>query len=441
MNAPPFPAPPPPQSNNFHARWPQYLPDRLLRRNEVALAVLPPGHFLTEYITYAQMRTDAPVEYHSAIGLVCLSCAVGRGLSVPLITKPKGLHANIWVQLVGNSTLLRKSTSMNLGIELLKELDPEMFIANESTPPGMIQEMASRSGKPAIWHRDEFSGFYRQMGQDFNAGFKQVLIKLYDGDDHYRRLRAKTSNGQRTPDEDIVKDPYFVILSGTVEDQLLELASTDDVLEGFLPRFIFVLPTSIPVRRPVTLSNSAVTQATGPLLRRLQDIRDLYENASVLALPAPPVLDRWNQYCADLELEAQAFDQEKILGPVFARLGETAMKIAVLIEAGKSNVLGGPALNIALESMLFAINLCEEWRHMAVSVLSRLGQRGVERQIQRVLERVTSSPNIKRGELMRNLRLNSTDMDRIQKTLEERGQIQIDKNQGTGKGSTSYRAL
>ena len=109
--------------------------------------------------------------------------------------------------------------------------------------------MAERSGKPTLFRRDEFGGFYEGLNKlEHQAGGKQVLIAFHDGRNYRKELVGqkqkdkKTGKTGRKPEIIEVKDPFLSILAGTQHDLLLSQAQAGDIFSGFLPRFAFIVP-------------------------------------------------------------------------------------------------------------------------------------------------------------------------------------------------------
>ena len=87
------------------------------------LSPCPPDHFLTRWIDSASKRTDAAHEYHEAAGLVLLASATPN-VRARLRPYPRGLPTNLYVLLIGDSTISRKTTSANLARDA-QNYDPQ----------------------------------------------------------------------------------------------------------------------------------------------------------------------------------------------------------------------------------------------------------------------------------------------------------------------------
>src|SRR5690348_11565336 len=73
----------------------------------------PPDHLVHRFAEYAAEGTDAAIEYHEANGLSLISAAL-PGVRAELAPYPNGLPVNLYVLLLGDSTVSRKSTSNDI---------------------------------------------------------------------------------------------------------------------------------------------------------------------------------------------------------------------------------------------------------------------------------------------------------------------------------------
>jgi hypothetical protein len=105
--------------------------------------VTPPESFITKYVGYAQMCTDAPAAAHQLMAVGLLSTAAGPRVRFPLAFRPDGLPLTIWTLYVVDSAMGRKSTFEDIGVNLLRDLlSPEQFFT------GRAPRRGSSSGSP-----------------------------------------------------------------------------------------------------------------------------------------------------------------------------------------------------------------------------------------------------------------------------------------------------
>src|SRR3989304_3375637 len=86
---------------------------------------------LATYLKMAATCTDAPEMYHLGAGMIVLSSILGS--HIYLKYGPGKLYPNLWIALVGRSSLDRKSTVIRIARRELKEIDKQARIAAKST--------------------------------------------------------------------------------------------------------------------------------------------------------------------------------------------------------------------------------------------------------------------------------------------------------------------
>ena len=85
--------------------------------------------FLDIYQHYAEEVTDASPDYHAFMGLVTLASVVGNRVFMPW--GDTNIYPNMWVILIGKSTLDRKTTSINISKRLLFRFNHKLIYPNE----------------------------------------------------------------------------------------------------------------------------------------------------------------------------------------------------------------------------------------------------------------------------------------------------------------------
>lgn len=396
-----------------------WAPQILLDPDEIRLA-RDLDTFSTRFVAYASQRTDAPLEFLEGAALVALSSAVGRKAELRLTTG--SIHPNIWVMLVADSTRYRKSTAIELSSDVLSGADLSVFAPDDFSPQRFINLMAERSGRPTLFCRDEFGGFYEGLNKlEHQAGGKQVLIAMHDGRDYRKELvglkMADKTTGKvsKIPEVIEVKDPFLSILAGTQRDLFLSQAQPGDIFSGFLPRFAFIVPTAPRERNNVTQLDPAIEAQRKALVEEIKTISG-FETRKMRVQPG--VLERWNHYGAQLEAEAEAAPLVSIAGPVFDRIGTMALKVAMLLGFCDGDT-------IAMTHLLVGMEVAERWRGQTFQLLSAIGPSRDEKIVQRILNVVTRKPGILRRDLMSSLRLSAKEMNDAHATLEQREAVII----------------
>ena len=190
--------------------------------------------FLERYITWATSLGDAAPQYHQAGGLVILSALLSGSVQLP--TAYGNMYTNLWFMILADTTLTRKSTAMDISVDLLAEIDSDLIMATDGSIEGLLQGLSLRPSKPSIFLRDEFTGLLDSMTKkDYMSGMPELLTKLYDGKLQKRMLRKEIIE---------VKDPRLIIFAGGIRSKTQQLLTLEHVSSGFMPRFVFLTAES-----------------------------------------------------------------------------------------------------------------------------------------------------------------------------------------------------
>lgn len=388
--------------------------------------------FLEHYVAYASAHTDAPIEYHLGCGFGLMSSVVGRRAIEPLFRS----YPNLWILLLGPTTIFRKTTSLRIANRLLRKFAPESLIASDFSPQSLLGAVAEQQGGPAVFFRDETSGLFRAITRHgYMAGMSEILIKLFDGDPCSRKLRKEEIN---------VEAPYLVWFGGAVTEKLLGAVGEEEIFSGLMVRFILINPLGKGPFKPLTYASSEEAWQEEDLLSRLSGIKDKLQTPWSLALGngffqgdepyyfvlRQEALKRFNHYIRKLEGEALG---DPIVEKINSRTGPLALKLMMLLACDHWQKCGHQlnAVFVGLDILLKALYYAELFRIHAVRTLSQVGDTSRERSYDRIVAFIKTHPGTPRGKLMRRFKLNAREMTEVRQTLIERGLILI-RSQRTG---------
>src|SRR5215510_5429957 len=168
--------------------------------------------FLDLYMSYTQ-RQESPELFHLWTGITLLASVMGRKCYID-----KGyykLYPNLFVILVAGSAKCRKSTGINIGVGLLKELLKDLpavkVVSGKITPERFIDELqalsAGKADSPGLLvHSSELSVFLTK--QSYGEPLIHILTDLYDCPDEWS---YKTKNSG----EVFLRDVFINIIAAT----------------------------------------------------------------------------------------------------------------------------------------------------------------------------------------------------------------------------------
>lgn len=121
--------------------------------------------FVERYVAWAQEVTDAPREFLEAGALACLSAAAGRSLRLN-----SRIYANLWLVLIGESSIMRKSTAISLARTLCEEAGIPVF-PDRITPESFYETLAANP--QGLFALGELGGWLGSLARNYALGLKQ----------------------------------------------------------------------------------------------------------------------------------------------------------------------------------------------------------------------------------------------------------------------------
>jgi hypothetical protein len=353
---------------------------------------------------------------------------------VELPTSFGTIAPNLWFMILADTTLTRKSTAMDLSIDLLVDIDPDAIMATDGSLEGLLQGLSMRPGKPSVFLRDEFTGLLESMTKkDYMAGMPETFTKLYDGKFQKRLLRKESIE---------IRDPRLILFAGGIKSKTQQLLTLEHVSSGFMPRFIFITaesdvkkvrPTGPPILRDMRGKQALVDELT--------DMFDFYNQSQVVhhrdrgiklrgqmkerkweARMTPEAWTRFNQFETQMLEAAVASDRPEILTPTYARLSVSTLKAAILLAAA-SQRNEEDVVDIDVEHILLAIRYARDWRNYAIDIINGVGKSAHEVVIERTMAAIRERPGISRSQLMQRFHLTANEANNLFNTLDQRGLV------------------
>lgn len=339
--------------------------------------------------------------------------------------------------ILADTTLTRKSTAMDIAMDLVAEVDQDAMLATDGSIEGLMTSLSMRPGRPSVFLRDEFSGLLEAMNKkDYYAGMAETLTKLYDGKPQKRVLRKETIE---------VRDPRLIIFAGGIKNKVASILTHEQVSSGFMPRFVFITAESdITKLKPLGPPTDWTDNGRSTILNRLLDLSSHYRQTVLTEAPglkghkvevprtylAQLTPDAWLRYnLLESTLVQEGLKQEAladILTPTYDRLAKSILKAAVLLAATETTE---DDIEVDVDHILRAIAYGEQWKMFADDVISKVGITSDEQMLAKVLKTISQAPDgTTRSRIMQWHHLDSREASRVLDTLDQRGLIVRRKN-------------
>lgn len=399
-------------------------------------------NFIMDYKQYGISVTDAVPEYHELCAFMLLSGILSAGLQ--LKASFGRMIPNIWGLVLGDSTLTRKTTAMEMAMSFLRDVDQDAVVATDGSPEGLISALSDRSERVSIYYKDEISGLFAAMNsKSYLSDMPEILTKMYDVPEYYSRpLRKETIT---------IRSPYFIFFGGGIRDKVYSLLNEDYVLSGFLPRFLVVNgDADLSKLRPTGPPNEETSTAKDALNDRIVAMYDNYSMTVRSKLGTQSVMipqnveatltqDAWD-FFAEIETKLTHAASDSALAmlalPTFTRLAFSTLKMGVLL-AGARGPDHARRVIVSKQDLQEAAWFTQRWGKHSIALLQNAGVSRSERWIERIIGFVKRHPGCTRTQLMQGHRVSSKEMTELLQTITDRGMVDV-KRSGSGRTLSFY---
>lgn len=414
-------------------------------------------------LLYYDSISQSPLEYLLTGTLASLSGAVGKNVYFK-ITDSMFIHLNVWAVLIGRSTVMRKTSALNLVKEDLQRIESKNYSDFKKCYDSYLRELEAATNKKEraeiqkpirkyyllpqdstieslsdiLSHSDrgllthsEFGSFLLQLNRGYSADAKQFLTTLFDVPDVYEVSRV-------TKENTLLERPYISILGASTIDWIKENSSESDLRSGFFARFIYSI-RNIPDKQFIPLLKlRELTKQSEHYINTREIYNHLTTQNEIRELEI-------TKEAADFHIQYDLESYKELLNSVNenelsfkARLLVYSLKFAGLISLSEKRTV------ITLNDMRDAVVIAEYYKRNVESLLNKeLVDNDFEIKEQKIIQIIKRNDNnILRSTLLNNFKGKAKDLDEILENLKEKEMIEIfkEKNQ-YNKTATYYRVV
>jgi len=363
--------------------------------------------WVDDYATVMTQLTGAPYEFNRLCGLVAAATAIERRAWLPMSFGD--IYPNVYAAILAPSSVFHKSTALDQVGGLLRRarLD-KLLLAGDMTAEGLVRGMQTRPAGLIVNH--EIGRIFNSHNVKYLANLKPTLTDCFDCKPFARRLSTE---------EIRVDAPYLSILGATTPARFFEGVSFTDWQDGFLARWLFVLPEGEPdfdaVAGIFTPDQSLKLQ---DLAMTLERINRQGETAFTFAGDAFKLWDTW----ARAGVKAAYHFGDDTATSLVARYNVYALKLALILAA--VNDSWG---TVTPETMQAAMALADGFKAAAYRLLSERANFGVSgaklQKVFRVIKDQGALTGIPRKTILQYSKLRAGDLTIVLEKLLEIGAI------------------
>lgn len=250
--------------------------------------LVKPNTFLDLYLQY-NSKSETPYAYDFWSGLWVLSSALGRGVYVDRSFAP--VYLNLYVVLVAESGVTRKSTSVRRAVNMLRSrVDDAHPLVEAKITPEMLEFQLARQTKDyghayvaiAIDELVKFLGREKYVDT-----MPTLLTDLYDCP------ALRTGGGSLMRGSTRFENVYVSFLSASTPSWLLRAVNPDVIEGGFTSRVLFVVSEKPKLSNPWPVApDEELFQRISDSLERIEGDANKFPRISI-SKGARSVFDAW----------------------------------------------------------------------------------------------------------------------------------------------------
>lgn len=384
---------------------------------------LPDDHFLTVFRKWQESRTDAYSEYHFMGGLWLLS-AFCQGKVVLKLTTGH-VKPNIWVTILGLTTISHKTTSINNTKYIFETVTETRAYNNSYSQEGYLETLQDNPVSHFIY--DEVAGLLAKMHAKYNDGIFDLDCALYSGSSIQKTLASK--KGQ--PHTVTVDNPYVTKLYATTPDKFTTNIQQVDFDCGWGFRFLYCWPKYKKGRRGLATETQEDVDARSAVITRALKIYQMIEQYKEVPFTVEPgALEYLDAIVEQHENIAWNTDNDAYAAAT-GRGQENTLKIAMLLEIGKSK----PSFCITLDTMKYAADLVFNYFvPTTLDVCDRIQEDIRNNQIEKIISILRKKGGIGyHSDILNKSRIVAKVFNECIYTMVESGAIKVYKEKETGK--------
>ncbi len=392
--------------------------------------------FISEYVEfYSYMNKAIPKDYLEACAIFAISAVVGGRVSMRALASGEE-KPNVFIILLGASSISHKSTPIKVVEKLLRSIDDITFLSGRFSIEGAVMDL--RVSPCGIIVRDEFTGLLADVSKSYVQDLKEFFCELYD-----RKIGARSTIKYGKV---IVKEPCNSFLSATTPDNLSTKLKREDYSGGYLPRHLLVFPEPTRDDGGIDIMTVKDMSIEFNITQTLRYISGKFPKDSVTDVRFEGFIDRdntgeayklFNEWV--IVNKAVAKEQREDVEPFYARLVDYFIKLCMIFQLSDIHtevVISGEKDKVeryfiitkkTVERVIVWMNKYRGFHlNRALRVLSNIDIERVYNIIRAICER-NNAGKAQYSEVLRATTYLTGDLRKIINTLEDSNRISITK--------------
>lgn len=399
---------------------PKAVPDAARTDRELpsfTLDLFPEG-LLRDYVEFAYPLTEAPIQYHMAVGLIMVASILGR--NVFLEEGAATFYPNLYMLVIGESGITRKSTALRMVNKFIPYINPDLIMGTNLSLEGFIEAFRDHPYRLMIY--DEIKHLLVNDSKPYGAGLISAITAVWDNPPFYRIELKSLDHDQKT-----IQTPTLNFIAASTRDWFN--VSESDIRGGFLGRFVPILSGG--EDRILAIMPDIDRQAQERLLNRLKDLQFINRQYSW----HPDARTVFEEHYRRLRREFKDLDNKVNIQPYWSRIDTNLRKLSMIFDVCSPD----PAFQITLNNLQYAIRFMDNVTKYYRLMLESLTFSKMERKEQDFLNKLEASGgSCDHSKIMKDIHLDADMMKKVVASLLEKDLIKASSIPSGKKGKTIY---
>ena len=317
---------------------------------------LPEKSLIRTYTEHLDQNSESPAQYHFASILCGISVLLGRRVSYEL--GYHNLFPNIYVLVVGESGMTRKSSATRPILKAIRSMNSNLILSTNISHESLIPSFQNQATR--IMFFDEMKMLFDLASKNFGSGIITTITSIHECPNEIRSEFKKDYNKEgKLKTTSIAKFPFLTILGLTTEQWMN--VSNAEVSGGFLGRFLPIISVGeVQKTIPFPIADEAFFKDLSSKLAVIHKLNGKFKFSE----DTKPL---WSAKYKSMieEVRTHKSDQFSSFG---SRLGDTLIKLCMLISASMPK----PNYDITPEIFESASILTDYFKDSYLKLLSEL---------------------------------------------------------------------
>lgn len=387
-----------------------------------------------EYVEWVKSTgTDAATVYQRTLAFVILSAAYG---DIAFLREHHGdPRLNIYAQVLGDSTLTRKTTAMHRALVVIQEFEERtgktVELTSNATSEALTKALAESGDSVKMMWTDEIQGYLDEMNNKrYLAGFLGTLAKLYDG-----KVEASLRIGKESGN--VKSEVTFNFVGVGIRKHVANTLTTKNYESGLMPRFVWAVADPPPFTEdamhieptpPVRGDAYGKYESIGAVVTRMvKNRRRIGEDKFTPVTMSREANERYNLMGKVVSAYLISTSQYEYLSAAALRFGTNVRKAAALL------ALHDGVTVVSEAHMVHAIRQGELWFRDMVRMANEVAATDFERQVDEMEKYIIDGSRNRRPytDLRNKFRgLRAQDFQESLTNLVARGRVKYDQKTG-----------